>query len=164
MSVCARWKKYSKLSFVLFILLIVNQLVILNVIIKELSTTYLTAFLHKPKNPIIIWKQPAIIRAPCIALIVCTNLYIKKKDPVRLECNKSQMKWKEKPVWSLTTLLSKHEVCLLARTIEVVGIIYAYEPTATEGRRVPNKVWKSVLNPEVKSNVCITLAFSACDI
>jgi hypothetical protein len=43
-------------------------------------------------------------------------------------------------VRSFTTLLSKHEVCLVARTIEVVGIMYAYEPTATEGRRVPNKV------------------------
>lgn len=52
---------------------------------------------------------------------------------------------------------------LRATTIEVVGIIYEYEPTTTDGSRVPNKDWKSVLNPETKSNVCITLDFSACD-
>ena len=58
---------------------------------------------------------------------------------------------------------STYALYLRANTIEVVGIIYAYEPTTTEGSLVPNKDCKSVLNPETKSNVCITLAFSACD-
>jgi hypothetical protein len=44
-----------------------------------------------------------------------------------------------------------------------VGITYEYEPATTAGSRVPNKDCKSVFNPETKSKVCITLAFSPCD-
>lgn len=51
---------------------------------------------------------------------------------------------------------------LLARIIEVVGITYVYEPTTTEGSRVPNRDCMNVFNPETKSMVCTTLAFSIC--
>lgn len=44
-----------------------------------------------------------------------------------------------------------------------MGITYVYEAVTTVGSRVPNRDWKSVLNPETKSMVCITLAFSICD-
>jgi len=36
-----------------------------------------------------------------------------------------------------------------------------YEPTTIVGNRVPNQVWRNVLNPKTNNKLCITLAFSA---
>lgn len=64
--------------------------------------------------------------------------------------------------WSLTSWGSVNALYLLARIIEVVGIIYVYEPTTTVGSLVPNRDCNNVFNPETNSMVCTTLAFSIC--
>jgi hypothetical protein len=44
----------------------------------------------------------------------------------------------------------------------MVGATKVYEPPMTAGRRVPRKLWSSVLMPATNSSVWITRAFSSC--
>lgn len=57
--------------------------------------------------------------------------------------------------WGLAILVNDESWIM-----EIIGTTKAHDPPITVGKRVPNKVWRSVLIPSTKSRVCTTLTLS----
>lgn len=142
------WKRAKNPTPERHLRIICSATTVINKRVKSVhKQEYLTTFLHKPKNPKIIWKAEVTISAPCIPAIVCVNRW-KIMQIANTKIRKTKKGYKASQKYYQNLWNSFHLSKIKAnmgdiRLLNLVGIFYSLISLCLDDRSCGNHkcVW-----------------------